>query len=281
MNRNCRACGTALSSEAERCPRCGAAVDAAAPSGARDREADRALLADRLRPRPVEFRARPPEPAPLTEAEKLRRAAADRPHDARAQLALGEHLEKAGDVAAAEASYRRALQIAPRNGMVLVRLGRLLAGAGKRDEALRRLAGAVQAEPALPAVHAALGDFHLPHGPAAAIQAYRAGVKRHPEDNPLRYRLISALLAHERRGAKVALAELVRADPQNAWARVQLEELTGTRSCPAVKFDRARELEREGRGDEAIAAYEEAAREPGFAWAAYDAERLARRPAGG
>ena len=256
------------------------------PDGApvRDRAADAQLMAERLRPRPEEFRMRPPAPAPPDETARLREVARKNPQDARPHLELGAHHDKAGRTADAEACYRRAVQLDPRNAAALSSLGLLLARTERRDEAERRLRAAVAADPDLPHLHLALGDFLALDRPPAAAEVYRAGVKRAPDYNPLRYRLIVTLREHDTRAAKVALGELVRAEPANQWARVQLDELTGARErgtplpaqggTPAECFDRARFFERFGQLKEALAQYREAARDPAFAWAAYDAERL-------
>ena len=248
-----------------------------ADAPARDRDADRALLARRLRPRGPEWGGKAGAEPVAGEKEKLRAVVRERPRDPRAHVALANYYVRVGRVADAEASFRQALQLEPKHAEALLQLGGLLARAGRRDEAERWLRAAVAAGPVLPRVHLALGDFLAESRQAAAADAYRVGLKHLPDSNPLRYRLIIMLFACDPRGAKVALGELVRREPENAWARVQLEELTSgaaDTSATATEFSRARALEADGRTSEALALYIKIARDPAFRWANYDVERL-------
>jgi Flp pilus assembly protein TadD len=74
-----------------------------------------------------------------------------------AHLLLGILLKEAGDYTGAEREYRTAERLNPRNGQLLLELGKLLLTRGSVNEALPRLLKAVQYMPTNSAVHYQLG----------------------------------------------------------------------------------------------------------------------------
>jgi Flp pilus assembly protein TadD len=74
-----------------------------------------------------------------------------------AHLLLGILHKEAGDYAAAEREFREAERLNPRNGQLLLELGKLLLSQGAVNEALPRLLRAVEYMPANSAVHYQLG----------------------------------------------------------------------------------------------------------------------------
>ena len=73
----------------------------------------------------------------VADAPRLERCVAFDPTDVDSLIALG-------DVSMAEAPYRRALEVEPRDARVHVRLGRLLLARGDRDGARREAEAALQ-----------------------------------------------------------------------------------------------------------------------------------------
>jgi superkiller protein 3 len=84
-------------------------------------------------------------------------AAKENPSDARAQLDLGITSEALGDPKAAEAEYRKAVELDGNLGEALNNLGVLLRDHGKLDEAVPLLRRAAQANPSSSAAQANLG----------------------------------------------------------------------------------------------------------------------------
>jgi Flp pilus assembly protein TadD len=74
-----------------------------------------------------------------------------------AHLLLGILLKEAGDYTGAEREYRTAERLNPRNGQMLLELGKLLLTRGSVNEALPRLLKAEQYMPTNSAVHYQLG----------------------------------------------------------------------------------------------------------------------------
>jgi Flp pilus assembly protein TadD len=91
------------------------------------------------------------EEATLAFTEAAKRGVPD------AHLLLGILLREAGDYVGAEREYRAAERLNPRNGQVLLELGKVLLIRGRVNEALTRLLKAVQYMPSNPAVHYQLG----------------------------------------------------------------------------------------------------------------------------
>jgi len=91
------------------------------------------------------------EEATVAFAEAAKRGVPD------AHLLLGILLREAGDYIGAEREYRAAERLNPRNGQMLLELGKILLIRGSVNEALTRLLKAVQYMPTNPAVHYQLG----------------------------------------------------------------------------------------------------------------------------
>lgn len=80
------------------------------------------------------------------------------PHNFIFWLALGQARERAGERLAAEAAYRRALELAPNYARTKWALGNNLIRQGRTDEGMELVRGAVEQDPtfAMPAVNAAM-----------------------------------------------------------------------------------------------------------------------------
>ena len=90
--------------------------------------------------------------------EAFRRAAARGLPDA--QLLLGIVNRENGEYEAAEQEYRKAEQLNPRNGQVLLEMGKLLVARGELEQARIRLEKAAEYMPDAPAVHYQLGILY-------------------------------------------------------------------------------------------------------------------------
>ncbi|MDI1242942.1 MAG: tetratricopeptide repeat protein [bacterium] len=88
-------------------------------------------------------------------------AVAASPHNFSYWLGLGQARERAGDRPAAEAAYRRALELAPNYARTKWALGNNLVRQGRTDEGVQLIRGAVDQDPAFaaPAVVAAMQAF--------------------------------------------------------------------------------------------------------------------------
>jgi tetratricopeptide (TPR) repeat protein len=79
--------------------------------------------------------------------ERVARLAATEPNSAFLQYALGWLNRRSGDLAGAEAAYRRTLELWPKSDAALNNLGNLLAMQGRFDEALKCYQRAVEVDP--------------------------------------------------------------------------------------------------------------------------------------
>ncbi len=91
--------------------------------------------------------------APEQARDAYRRALAQDPAHAGANLNLGRLLHQAGDASAAEAHYRRALQARPGDAVALFDLGVALEDRGRLEESLSSYRKALEAEPGLADAH--------------------------------------------------------------------------------------------------------------------------------
>ena len=96
-----------------------------------------------------------------------------------ARLLLGILYKEAGDFVGAEREYRAAERLNPRNGQLLLELGKLLLAHGSVNEALPRLLKAVQYMPTNSAVHYQLGLAYARLGQKAKAE-HHLGISRQP-----------------------------------------------------------------------------------------------------
>ncbi len=99
-------------------------------------------------------------------------------------LGEGGSLQRAGDADAAEQTFRRALEVQPRNAEAHFLLGSLLGRLNRADEALAHLAQSVDANPDAPDAQTALGNVYLMQGRLDAAQSCYAQALRLDASNP-------------------------------------------------------------------------------------------------
>ncbi len=99
-------------------------------------------------------------------------------------LGEGARLQSAGDAVAAEQTFRRALELQPRNAEARFLLGSLLGRLNRADEALAHLAQSVEANPDAPDAQTALGNVYLMKGNLEAAQNCYAQALRLAPENP-------------------------------------------------------------------------------------------------
>lgn len=157
--------------------------------------------------------------------------------------------ERLGHPDAAEAAYRRALDLAPDDAALHNNLGIFLRGRGRTDDAAAAIRQAIALEPdrvEYRANHAA--TLRLDGRIEAAAQAYREAIERAPEREDLRLALIACLRAVGRRDAAVLAAE---------------EGVAAVPASPRLRVALSATLLDAGRAEAALAAAQDAlAREP-------------------
>jgi tetratricopeptide (TPR) repeat protein len=84
---------------------------------------------------------------PEVRERALKARVASHPGDVAPVMDLAQFYYDQGDRSRAEKQYRRALELAPRNGAAMVRLGTVLNESGKSAEALEQFDAALQIEP--------------------------------------------------------------------------------------------------------------------------------------
>lgn len=167
-----------------------------------------------------------------------RKALEQRPGYAAAWHNLGKLEEAAADARAAEAAYRRALAIDGRYALAWLSLGQLLLDERRLDEATAALRSALAVRPGYTAAELSLGVVLARAGkPREAAEAYRALVARAPRMVSAWYNLALALDADGRAGeAREALVQALAVDPEHApsWRALAAADLA------AGELDRAR-----------------------------------------
>lgn len=156
-------------------------------------------------------------------------------------VAQGMQLHQAGRLVEAEALYRRALSIQPREADALHLLGVAAHQGGRGDEAIELIKRAISIDNRVAAYHGNLGEaYRLLGRNKEAISAYRRALTLRPDDVSSRFGFGTALL-DERQYAEAAtqFEAVLRAEPNDFEARLNL-------SNALVEL---------GRIDEAIAAY--------------------------
>lgn len=133
--------------------------------------------------------------------QQLEQARRLKPKDAEAVLSLAELQAQQGELAAAEAGYRQALQLGQQQARALRGLVQVLGGQGKPDEALRELDKLPKAE------REKIGSLSQLRA-EQALQRARAAEQR-----------------GDSAGMRRELENALRDDPNNAWARFALARL--------------------------------------------------------
>ena len=118
---------------------------------------------------------------PTIELNRLREATRARPRDPAAWLAYATALDRSGQLAAAEPSYRRVLTLDPRNVTGEERLAWLLTRGGSPDEALTLLRPLARARPNDPQVVLLTGLAERGAGVAAWTATMRHYLRLHPD----------------------------------------------------------------------------------------------------
>jgi len=133
-----------------------------------------------------------------------------RPDDALLVSRYGESLERTHDLDAAEAAYRRALEISPDLPRAQLGLGRLLLVRGRVGDAVAPLERAAALRPELPEAQALLGRAYLTEGRADdALASYRRALALQPDD-PALLNNVAWLLATDPTPAPGSAEEAVR-----------------------------------------------------------------------
>ncbi|MBL9200360.1 MAG: tetratricopeptide repeat protein [Opitutaceae bacterium] len=121
--------------------------------------------------------------AQLAEAARLSPALRNEAKFADAQFELGRLAERDGDLAAAEAKFREALDLAPDHLGARSRLGLMFARAGRLEPAAAQFRAVIAARPADAEAHANLGNVLLLLGrPREALASYETADRLKPGD---------------------------------------------------------------------------------------------------
>jgi tetratricopeptide (TPR) repeat protein len=182
------------------------------------------------------------------EWKKAAEAAEHVPDDAeeapKARYLLGEARLMLGDAAAAETAFRAVLEKRPSALPAKVGLGRALAAQEKNDDAEKVLKEAVAADAKDVAAQRALGELRVRQGAwKEADKVLEAALKLAPND-PLTLRAL-------------AESKLRQDDPKTALRLAQRLAKAAPKH-PLGPFLKALALEKDGKDDEAIEAYEQA-----------------------
>ena len=139
----------------------------------------------------------------------------------------GDAFERADDAAGAIESYRKAVELNPKNAMARSNLGGLLVGAGETDEGEKHLRVALKLDPELPAAHYNLGMLHARRGQVPQALEQLATAARLEPDNPHIRADFGALLCATGKflEGEQQLREALRLDGRNAQAHYALGRL--------------------------------------------------------
>ena len=120
--------------------------------------------------------------------------------DAQHLMRVGFDCENRGDRAAAEAAYRRVLELHPEHAEASYGLGRLAAADRRTEEAVALLTRATELAPRVAVYRLALGDVYLSaERYAEAAEAYLAGIRLQPQATAMRNNYLAALIHLDRR----------------------------------------------------------------------------------
>jgi protein O-mannosyl-transferase len=182
---------------------------------------------------------------------------AKRPKNPLAHFMLAGAHERAGNLAAALASYEETLELKPDFSIGHENFGQLLLRQGRRAEAIAHFEAALRLQPEYPDAHANLGNAYLAEGwIAEAVAHLEKAAQLAPESPVTRYNLGNALAAAGLAGDAVVEYEAA------------LKRQPG---MPEAHFNLANALMEVSRVPEAIAHYERAVgARPGYAVAHYN-----------
>jgi len=142
-------------------------------------------------------------------------------------MRAGDAFQRADDVAGAIRSYRKAVELNPKNAMGHSNLGGLLVNKGETDEGERHLRQALELNPELPAACYNLGMLHARRGQVPKALEHLSTAARLEPDNPaIRADLGSLLCATGKflEGER-QLRDALRLDARNAQAHYALGRL--------------------------------------------------------
>ncbi len=164
---------------------------------------------------------------PAAAATTYRKAIEIAPRDARLQLSLGLAQAQAGQTADAIASYQRSLSLDGQQPLVLVNLGIALESSGDAAGAEQAYRRAIAVDPNEPLAYFNLGNVFLKRADAAgAIPQYERATSLNPSLSTGYFYLADA---YARTGAVQRALDAVRRglefDPQNANGRLAEEKL--------------------------------------------------------
>ncbi len=132
-----------------------------------------------------------------------------------------------GDLAAAERSWKRAIEADPAAAEARYNYAAVLAGREDWGEAQRQLLAAVEAQPGLAPAQTLLGNLLELEGRwEQAVERYRLAIEADPRNVDARWSLAAALLERDRSDdARRELEGLLRLDPRHEEARQALRAL--------------------------------------------------------
>jgi len=164
---------------------------------------------------------------PMAAVTTYRKAIEIAPRDPRLYLHLGLAQAQSGQTADAIASYQRSLSLDARQALVLVNLGIALEGSGDAAGAEQSYRRAIAVDPNEPLAYFNLGNVYLKRGDAAgAIPQYERATSLDPSLSTGYFYLAEA---YARTGALQRALDAVRRglefDPQNANGRLAEEKL--------------------------------------------------------
>jgi len=164
------------------------------------------------------------------------------PRSAKLHAGAAIVLHARGELAAAEAEYRRAVEIYPGYAQMFYNFGELLAQQGSSEEAIRYLRRATELSPDNPRPYKRLATLlELAGRPEDALEAYAAGTRLDPGDLELRFNYSRMLLAAGKLdAARRVLEALARDDPQGitgALARALLAQLRDDLDAAAAEYE--------------------------------------------
>lgn len=153
-----------------------------------------------------------------------------------ALIAQAHDESERGDLAAAEATYRKALALAPDHLGVCTLLGLLLVDRDAPDDAIDLLERVRDQAPDFPPVHLALGTAYAAAGhDALAVTAMETAIKLDTSSTvPLERLAKHHIRSGRTREAIGLLRRIVRRDPSHAQAPFLLAGLTGDRGTTRV-----------------------------------------------
>ena len=155
-----------------------------------------------------------------TARDEYARAVAADPSNPEARQSLGTVLAQQGEIEAAIAEYRAALELTGDSALVLANLGGLLVGTPERDEGIRLLERALQLDPTLPKARLALAQTQLERQrPDLARDQYRRILERDAANLEARLGLARALAVEGQASAAAdELRQALARDPDSGDA---------------------------------------------------------------